>query len=82
MTRIQIAMALFLLTSASLLPAPRLAAEPAAKKLPVHCDSACLTNVMNAYVAALLAHDPSQVPLAPHVEFVENTKVLHPGEGL
>jgi len=85
-------MAIFLLASALLfaapvfvtpaLAAPNAAAEPAAKKLPAHCDSACLTNVMNAYVAALLAHDPSQVPLAPHVEFVENTKVLHPGEGL
>jgi hypothetical protein len=52
------------------------------KKLPAHCDRACLINVMNDYLAALVAHDPSRVPLAPNVEFVENTQVLHPGEGL
>lgn len=57
-------------------------AAPSAKKLPAHCGSACLTNLMNDYLAALVAHDPSRVPLAPNVEFVENTKVLHPGEGL
>jgi len=86
------AMAIFLLASASIcaapafappaLAAPNAAVEPAAKKLPAHCDSACLISTMNAYVAAVLAHDPLQVPLAPNVEFVENTKVLHPGEGL
>lgn len=37
---------------------------------------------MDSYVAALVAHDPSRVPLAPNVEFVENTVPMHPGEGL
>jgi hypothetical protein len=72
-----------ILSGAMLVAAPNAAAQPAAaKKLPARCDSACLTKTMNAYVAALLAHDPAQVPLAPNVEFVENTQVMHPGEGL
>lgn len=57
-------------------------AAPNAKKLPAHCDRACLIDAMNAYVAALVAHDPSRVPLSPHVEYVENTVPSHPGEGL
>jgi hypothetical protein len=70
------------LTGVVLMAVPIAVAAPVAKKLPAHCDRACLLNVMNKYVAALLAHDPSRVPLAPNVEFVENTQVLHPGEGL
>jgi hypothetical protein len=67
--------------SAPLLAAPR-AAAASAKKLPAHCDRACLIGAMNDYLSALVAHDPSRVPLAPNVEFVDNTQVLHPGEGL
>jgi hypothetical protein len=46
------------------------------------CDDACLTGMVNNYIAALVAHNPSEVPLAPNVEFVENLKDLKPGEGL
>lgn len=46
------------------------------------CDDACLTGIVNNYLAALVAHNPSAVPLAPNVEFVENLKDLKPGEGL
>lgn len=55
---------------------------PAASRLPAHCDRACLIDTMNRYVAALVAHDPSRIPLSPHVEFVENTVPMLPGEGL
>jgi hypothetical protein len=61
---------------------PLFAAPPKAKKLPAHCDRACLIDAMNAYVAALVAHDPPRVPLSPRLEFVENTVPSHPGEGL
>jgi hypothetical protein len=59
-----------------------LAAAPSSKNLPAHCDRQCLIDVMDQYVAALVAHDPSQVPLSPHVEFVENTVPMQPGDGL
>ncbi len=61
--------------------APLLAASNA-QKLPAHCDRACLIDAMNSYLAALVAHDPSQVPLSAHVEFVENTVPMQPGDGL
>ncbi|HTW67307.1 MAG TPA: hypothetical protein VME17_21960 [Bryobacteraceae bacterium] len=57
-------------------------AAPKAKDLPAHCDDACLTGAVNDYLAALVAHDPSMVPLSPHVEFVQNTVDMKPGEGL
>ena len=57
-------------------------AAPKANKLPAHCDRGCLIGAMNDYVAALVSHDPSQVPLSPQVEFVENTVPMHPGDGL
>lgn len=57
-------------------------AAPAAKMLPSPCDKACLTDAVNSYIAALVAHDPSQVPLSAKLEFVENTVDMKPGEGL
>jgi hypothetical protein len=57
-------------------------AAPTANKLPAHCDRACLIGEMNDYVAALVSHDPSRIPLSPQVEFVENTVPMHPGDGL
>jgi len=46
------------------------------------CDRACLTGVMDSYLAALVAHDPAKAPLARDVRFTENTGVLSVGEGL
>ena len=57
-------------------------AAPTAKKLPAHCDSACLKGTVDSYLAALVAHDPSQVPLSPNIEFVQNIVDMKPGEGL
>ncbi len=66
----------------SLLASTPLLAAPSAPKLPVHCDRACLIDAMNGYLAALVAHDPARVPLSAHLEFVENTVPMSPGEGL
>jgi hypothetical protein len=57
-------------------------AAPGAKKLPAHCDKACLDNAVDTYLAALVTHDPSLVVLSPRIEFVENAEDLKPGEGL
>ena len=46
------------------------------------CDRTCLTGVVDAYVAALVAHDPAKAPLARTVRFTENTGLLDVGEGL
>ncbi|MGH8226741.1 MAG: hypothetical protein ACREU3_02365 [Steroidobacteraceae bacterium] len=47
-----------------------------------HCDSACLDHMVDRYLAALVAHDPSQVPIAKHYEFVQNLVRMRVGEGL
>lgn len=46
------------------------------------CDRQCLISATDAYVAAIVAHDPSKAPLADKVVFVENLTKLQPGEGL
>ena len=46
------------------------------------CDRDCLIDLTNSYLAALVARDPSAVPLAPDIAFVENIKRMKPGEGL
>src|ERR1700722_4582574 len=46
------------------------------------CDRACLNKTVDTYIAAMVAHDPSQVALARDVKFVENTVPMKPGEGL
>lgn len=46
------------------------------------CDRSCLTGLMDDYLAALVDGDPSAVPLADDVAFVENVMRLQPGEGL
>lgn len=46
------------------------------------CNRQCLLDAANAYIAALVAHDPSRAPLADNVVFVENVQRMQPGEGL
>jgi hypothetical protein len=49
---------------------------------PAQCDRACLIATVDAYLGALVAHDPSRVNLSPDVKFVENTVPMKPGDGL
>jgi hypothetical protein len=46
------------------------------------CDYACLTGFVDQYLGALLAHDPSKLPVAAHVKFTENTIPLKLGDAL
>ncbi|HEX7080616.1 MAG TPA: hypothetical protein VF329_06355 [Gammaproteobacteria bacterium] len=46
------------------------------------CDRQCLIDLADDYVAAMVAHDPSRVPLAENVKIVENIERIEPGEGL
>jgi hypothetical protein len=54
------------------------AAAPAAGTL----DRAALIKLADDYLGALTAHDPSKVPLAADVKFVENIKRMKPGDGM
>jgi hypothetical protein len=46
------------------------------------CDRACLEGWVDRYFAAVVADNPSAVPLAQRVRFTENGQVLPVGEGL
>ena len=59
-----------------------LIATAAAGPAPDPCNRACLKDLANSYLTALVAHDPSKVPLAADVKFIENVTPMKPGEGL
>lgn len=46
------------------------------------CDYACLTGFIDQYLSALVAHDPSQLPVTASVKFTENTIPLKLGDAL
>jgi hypothetical protein len=66
-------------TAAALLAATFAAAPALAQK---SCDRTCLITATDAYLAALVAHDPKKAPLASNVPFVENARRMKVGEGL
>lgn len=45
-------------------------------------DRECLVTLMKNYPAALVKHDPSAVPFAQEVKFVENTENIPADDGL
>ncbi len=47
-----------------------------------HCDRACMTALTDQYLAALVKHDPSGLPLSRGVRFTENTAEIRIGDGL
>ena len=55
---------------------------PAAAQPRVSCDRACLTNMLDRYLDALVARAPAQLPLATSVRFTENGQRLALGDGL
>jgi hypothetical protein len=60
---------------ALLTAAAALAAEPS-------CDRVCLEGFMNQYLDAMVAHDPSHLPVTPTIKFTEDDVVLKLGDGL
>lgn len=46
-----------------------------------NCDRDCLIGVAEAYLAAMVAHDPTKAPVATSVKFTENTRAMNLGEG-
>jgi hypothetical protein len=63
------------------------AAEPAAAQArhwdsPGPCDRSCLIDILDTYLAALVASDPAAAPLSPNLRFTENTELMNRGQGL
>jgi hypothetical protein len=46
------------------------------------CDRNCLVKLLDSYLAALVAHDATKVPIAANARLVENITPIKPGEGL
>jgi len=71
------------LIAAAFLGVTMTASAAAAQTSGASCDRACLLATADAYLAALVAHDPSKAPMAPNAKFTEQTKMLKVGdEGL
>jgi hypothetical protein len=75
-----IAAGLLLLAASAARPA---VARSAAGQAPAsECNSACLTNMADQYIAALVKHDWTGLPLAPGYKYTENTAAIQLGDGL
>jgi hypothetical protein len=55
---------------------------PSGPRPQMQCDRACLEGFVDKYLAALVAHDPSRLPLTEDIKFTENTVRLNLGQAL
>jgi hypothetical protein len=56
---------------------------PGRAQTPINCRTrSCYERLVDDYLAALVAHDPSRIAFAPDARLVENLKATKPGEGL
>jgi hypothetical protein len=49
---------------------------------PGDCDRTCLLTVMQNYLDAMIAHDPSKIPLSSSLKMTDNGMTAKPGDGL
>jgi len=49
--------------------------------IPLNCNRACLENLVDQYLAAVVAHDPKKMPFSADVKYTENYQVLQLGDG-
>lgn len=49
--------------------------------IPLDCDRACLEDVVDQYLSALVARDPGRLPLSRDVMYTENNQLLEVGDG-
>lgn len=80
--RLRPALSLLALTMTGTFAATGAAAQPAAPAAAAQCNRACLSGLITQYVDALVAGDPSKLPLAPRVKFTEDSSERKLGEGL
>ena len=56
-------------------------AEASTGPIPLNCNRACLEDLVNQYLAALVAHDPKRLPLSADVMYTENDQRIDLGDG-
>ena len=71
-----------ILTAFAAVTALVFAIAPAAAQGRAACDRTCLTGLLDRYVDALVAREPSRLPVAATVKFTENGQRLDLGDGL
>jgi len=49
--------------------------------IPLNCNRACLENLVDQYLTAVVAHDPKKMPFSADVKYSENYQVLQLGDG-
>jgi hypothetical protein len=49
--------------------------------VPTNCDRACLEALVDNYLAAVIAHDPSRLPLSGDVLYTEDKQIVEIGDG-
>ena len=59
--------------------APR--ADASTGPIPLNCNRACLENLIDQYLAAVVAHDPKRLPVSKDVMYTENDQVIELGDG-
>jgi hypothetical protein len=76
-----VAIAAVLVSGAALLTGrlvPRAAASTG--PIPLNCNRACLEDLVNQYLAALVAHDPKRLPLSADLKYSENDQMIEIGD--
>ena len=67
--------------AAALMLAASASAAPIGRGVAPACDRACMTGIVDHYLAALVRHDPAGLPLNRDVKFTENAARLEIGAG-
>jgi hypothetical protein len=49
--------------------------------IPLNCQRACLENVMDQYLRAVVKHDPKAAPLSTDIKYTENAQTIDVGDG-
>lgn len=49
--------------------------------IPLNCNRNCLENLIDQYLAAVVAHDPTRMPFSADVKYSENYQLLQIGDG-
>src|SRR5208282_3512421 len=60
----------------------RVSASPTSPATSNTCDRTCLNGIVDQYLAAMVTHNPSSLPLAKTVKFTEDGVLLELGDGL
>jgi len=49
--------------------------------IPLNCNRACLENLVDQYLGAVVAHNPKRLPLSADIKYTENDQLMAVGDG-